>query len=923
MLNRVLSCLTLLVLVLCAEVVYSANKTDIESHVTIRVAELPLPTSNDITAKARRAALKHFLEANPDIEVEPFSMIPIEGATIDAAPLMAIAAGLAPHVIYVNFRQSSTYIDHGFLEPLEILLARVQSDNPATRQADARGRWLADPGDDEVAYWLEQLRRRVPQPAWPVVFREAGLAGADAPHVWTLPTGTVVTLLLYRRDLFKEAGLDPDRPPRNWDEFADYARRLTVPQRGQLGLTVTGGPAASYGIYNLLIANGARLMEQNADGQWRASFDTRAAAETILYFAGLVYEGIAECDPMHVSRLAWRQGRVGMQLAPLDDELLSTINPQLIGVAPIPASHRGTRGNDINCLMLGVFAGASPEEKLAAMRYIWFTVSDEAKRVRTRTYVENGYGQFVNPQLLEQFGYERQLARVPLALRTTFRDAASHGVPEPYGRNTQFIYTFASTPINRALNAPHLHNLPEEEALRQIESWLKESADRFNTQFLGQVPDSVQRVRRLLGGLVFLVLVSGFVAALCWVWRSFGRIERGFAATSSRKKLLSGYMLLAPAVLLTVLWHYLPLVGGAWLSLTNYEIVLGSRFVGIDNFARALFDDRFWTSLGNTFYFVALMVGLGFWPPILLAILLDEVPTRTLKYCFRTIYYLPQIVSGIILIFLWRQFYHPSPNGYFNQILLSLNGLGPIAATLVKWLLLGAWLSLVAVLFWVPLRMRELKAATRASLGLLAAAMLAITLWPLVSAWLGSGQAGATDAWMARRGGSAAVAGVLGQLVGSFHLQPLGWTRSPETAMLCVVVPMIWATSGSGCIIYLAALKTVSHDMYEAATIDGAGIVQKIVYITLPRLKFLIVIQFIAAVIGAFKGGVDFILVMTAGGPEGATRILSLDIFERTFLNLEFGLGAAMAWLLGGFLILFTAWQMRLLSQSEMRSAAG
>jgi ABC-type sugar transport system permease subunit len=140
-------------------------------------------------------------------------------------------------------------------------------------------------------------------------------------------------------------------------------------------------------------------------------------------------------------------------------------------------------------------------------------------------------------------------------------------------------------------------------------------------------------------------------------------------------------------------------------------------------------------------------------------------------------------------------------------------------------------------------------------------------------------------------------------------------------AMVCVVIPTVWAGAGSGCLLYLAALKTVPDELYEAADIDGATNWHKVFYITLPRLKYLIVIQFIAAVIGAFRGGTDFILALTGGGPANSTTILGLEIFIRTFMELEFGLGTAMAWLLGALLIGFTAYQLKMLSQAEFKTA--
>ncbi len=83
----------------------------------------------------------------------------------------------------------------------------------------------------------------------------------------------------------------------------------------------------------------------------------------------------------------------------------------------------------------------------------------------------------------------------------------------------------------------------------------------------------------------------------------------------------------------------------------------------------------------------------------------------------------------------------------------------------------------------------------------------------------------------------------------------------------------------------------------------------------------MIVLNLIAAMVAAFKGGADQILVMTGGGPNQATTTLSLAIFYRTFMDLEYGVGTAMAWIMGGILIGFTAYQMKLLSRAEFKAA--
>lgn len=877
--------------------------------VTIRAQGLPSPGAMDINAQVGRNILRQFLESHPDVQVNPFVMPQVGGAAaMDSGPLMAIAAGLPPHVIYVNFRMSSTYLDQGFLAPLEVLLARLQSDNPDVRATDPHGNWLADPTPEEIEAALTAIRERIPDRVWPVVFRPPFHGDTETPHVWSLPTSTLVAALFYRRDLFMEAGLDPDRPPRDWDELLEFARRLRVPERQQYGMYFGLGNLISYSMYNLFVANGAVAVDLNEEGEWVATYDSREAAEAIHFFwrltrepferDGVMIDAAAGLDPSGGS-LEWQRGQVGMRFGYLDADFMAQVNPQLVGIAPPPASPRGTRGSELNAAMLGVFAGGTPQQQLAAMQFIWFRTSPEARGIFVRTMVENGYGRFVNPDLLREFGYDRLLAQVPQEWVEAFELAMEHGVPEPFGRNTQNVYRWLSDPINRAIHTD-LSRMPKEEALEQIQAWSRASVDEFNIKVLGRVPPDEMRQRRVAGSIILLLIVLGFSWAMRHVWRHFSDAATGSVGGGVHTRNW-GYVLIFPALLLVIGWMYFPLlVGGISMAFMDYRIILDSAFVGVDNFANALFNERFWSGLFRTFYFVIATIGLGFWPPILLAILLQEIPTNTAKYVYRTIYYLPAVLSGLVVMFLWRQLYNPSASGVLNQLLLSLNHLGPVAATALKLTLLAFWLSFIGVLVYLPIRVDEM---SRVFKGILWGSALG-AIWLLIRPVFGDAGVGA-----------------IGALVGPFEIEPLGWLTDPALAMICIVVPHVWASAGPGCILYLAALKSIPEDLYEAADIDGASMWHKVCYIVLPRLKYLIVIQFIAAVIGAFKGGAEMILVMTGGGPLGATTILSLEIFFTTFMDLNYGLGTAMAWLLGALLIGFTAYQMKLLSKAEFRTA--
>jgi ABC-type sugar transport system permease subunit len=570
---------------------------------------------------------------------------------------------------------------------------------------------------------------------------------------------------------------------------------------------------------------------------------------------------------------------------------------------------------------MGVFAQSTPEQQLAVMRYLWFITSDEAKHIRTRVYVEGGLGQFVNPDLLQQFGYEHLLRQVPEGWQQVFHEAMEDGVPEPYGRNTQNIYRILSAPINEAMELPLLE-MPTEEALQAVERILSRHAEITNVRVMGIIPPAEMRQRRMVGAAVLAMVIVAFVGGLGHVWRHFTRITQMSGGRRHWRRLIWGYALVAPAMVLTLWWDYLPLVGGLSISLMDYRVVRDSVFIGVDNFANVMYDVNFWQALMRTFYFVALVIGLGFWPPILLAILLHEVPTDTLKYLFRTIFYLPAVISGVVVMFLWQQLYDPSEYGVLNQLVMSLNYLGPVSATILKWVLLGLWLGLVWAFIYLPIKLDEMVPVLRYVLWGVGGVFIVLTLWPLISAYMGAEAVMIATNGTAGGGGMSNVLNTLSALIGRFEIEPIRWIQSPQIAMVAIVVPMIWAASGPGCILYLAALKTVPDELYEAAEIDGASYLHRIFYIVLPRLKFLIVIQFIAAVVAAFKGGTEYIMIMTGGGPNGATLIVALEVFFRTFMELNFGIGTAMAWIMGTLLIGFTAYQLKLLSRAEFKAGA-
>ena len=147
-----------------------------------------------------------------------------------------------------------------------------------------------------------------------------------------------------------------------------------------------------------------------------------------------------------------------------------------------------------------------------------------------------------------------------------------------------------------------------------------------------------------------------------------------------KRQLRAALWFLAPALLLLLVFFFLPVIAGLLLGLTDFDIyAIGSpgnaRFVGLENYARLLTNDVFWRSLANTLFFVALGGPLSVAVSLGAAMLVDAKLTR-LRPLFRTIYFAPVVTTLVSVAIIWRYLYHPR-YGLLNHV-LGLVGLGPI-----------------------------------------------------------------------------------------------------------------------------------------------------------------------------------------------------------------------------------------------------
>jgi ABC-type sugar transport system permease subunit len=251
---------------------------------------------------------------------------------------------------------------------------------------------------------------------------------------------------------------------------------------------------------------------------------------------------------------------------------------------------------------------------------------------------------------------------------------------------------------------------------------------------------------------------------------------------------------------LYVLFIIVPVGMSAWKSLTDENPLMAqSRFIGLANYRELLHDSTLASSLGFTLVLAAVATivanaaGIGF------AVLLNR--TSLSFRMMRTVAFLPQVLSGVIVGFVWR--YILAEDGILNHLLLAL--------------------------------------------------------------------------------------GIISQ--------PVSWLGSPDLAMFSVGLVAAWVLTGFTTVVHLAALQSIPVEMYQAATVDGAGRWQQFRWITLRMLAPGTTISVTISLITMLKL-YDIIAALTGGGPAFATQSTALYIINLAFTDDRFGYASAVAMLL-------------------------
>jgi multiple sugar transport system permease protein len=148
--------------------------------------------------------------------------------------------------------------------------------------------------------------------------------------------------------------------------------------------------------------------------------------------------------------------------------------------------------------------------------------------------------------------------------------------------------------------------------------------------------------------------------------------------------------------------------------------------------------------------------------------------------------------------------------------------------------------------------------------------------------------------------------GLVNQVLHWFGVQGVSWIGHPDYALFTLITLNAW-TFGAPMVIFLAGLRQIPVQYYEAAAVDGAGAGWLFFRITLPLLTPIIFFNLVLQVIGAFQSFTQaFVVSGGTGGPSDSTLLYSLYLYQRGFGNFDMGYATAMAWVLLVIIAAFT-----------------
>lgn len=158
--------------------------------------------------------------------------------------------------------------------------------------------------------------------------------------------------------------------------------------------------------------------------------------------------------------------------------------------------------------------------------------------------------------------------------------------------------------------------------------------------------------------------------------------------------------------------------------------------------------------------------------------------------------------------------------------------------------------------------------------------------------------------------------GVLNILLGKLGMGPFEWLNNPHMTIPLIIITLTWKSAGSTALIYMANISSISPDLYEAATIDGAGIWQRIIHITAPSIFGIAKTMLILQIISVFQILYEP-MIFKNGGPNNASISLMMLMYRYGYRDYNVGKAAALSVLICAILVALSGIYMKATASKE------
>lgn len=322
---------------------------------------------------------------------------------------------------------------------------------------------------------------------------------------------------------------------------------------------------------------------------------------------------------------------------------------------------------------------------------------------------------------------------------------------------------------------------------------------------------------------------------------------------------LAGWVFVAPVVVILGLFLLLPILMALWTSFTSWNgqgspFARNVQLAGVANYTKlftkaGLAREDFMTSIRNNLYYVILVVPLQTILALFLALVVNQKALKG-KSFFRTAFYFPSVTSSVaisvVFLFLFTN------GGAINALLAAVGIHGP------------QWFADPRGIISILLGAVGLVHPNAPPHALTDHSLLGLSYWD--------------------------------------------WFSGPSVAMCAIIALVVWTTSGTFMLMFLAALQNIPEQLDEAALIDGATRWQRLRYVTLPQLKPALFLVLTLGLIGTWQV-FDQIYVMSQGNPAKTTLTPAYLSYTTAFQDFDYGSGAAISFVLFLIIVVMTLLQ--------------